>query len=80
MTNRHNDLLHPIPQMATFELTELRRGLEERLAMAALPLGSRPREELRQELDEVIAEQDERARIRRAGTHAGAAASRPSED
>jgi hypothetical protein len=70
MTSRNNDLLHPVPQMATFELRELRRALEERLAMATLPPGSRPREELRQELGEVIAEQDERARIRRAGTHA----------
>jgi hypothetical protein len=49
--------------MTTFELTELRRELEETLAMES-------GEELRQQLSEVIAEQDERARIRRANAHA----------
>jgi hypothetical protein len=70
MTSRSDDLLHPVPQLTTFELTELRRALQERLAMATLPRGSRPREELQQQLSEVIAEQDERVRIRRANTHA----------
>jgi hypothetical protein len=70
MTSRSDDLLHPVPQLTTFELTELRRALQERLAMAALPRGSRPREELQQQLSEVIAEQDERVRIRRANTRA----------
>jgi hypothetical protein len=63
-------LLHPIPQMTTFELTELRRALEERLAMETLPPLSLSREELQQQLSEVITEQDERARIRRANAHA----------
>jgi hypothetical protein len=70
MTNRRDELLHPAPQMTTFELRDLREGLEQRLAMQTLPPGSRPREELQQQLSEVIAEQDERARIRHAGTHA----------
>jgi hypothetical protein len=70
MTSRSDELLHPIPQMTTFELTDLREALEQSLAMQKLPPGSRPREELQQRLSEVIAEQDDRARIRRAGTHA----------
>ena len=49
---------------------DLREALEQCLAMQKLPPGSRPREELQQRLSEVIAEQDDRARIRRAGTHA----------
>jgi hypothetical protein len=70
MTSRSNELLHPVPQMTTFELTDLREALEETLAMATLPPGSRPRQELQQQLAEVIAEQDDRTRIRRANTHA----------
>jgi predicted secreted Zn-dependent protease len=70
MTSRSNEVLHPVPQMTTFELTELRVALEERLAMQTLPPCTRPRQELRQQLSEVIAEQDQRARIQRAGTHA----------
>ena len=56
--------------MTTFELRELRRVLEETLAMETLPRYARSREELQQQLREVIAEQDERARIRRANAHA----------
>jgi predicted secreted Zn-dependent protease len=56
--------------MTTFELTKLRRALEETLAMETLPHCARSREELQQQLSEVIAEQDERARIRRANTDA----------
>lgn len=63
MSRTDQQLLHPVPQMTTFELTELRRELEETLAMES-------GEELRQQLSEVIAEQDERARIRRANAHA----------
>jgi hypothetical protein len=70
MTSRRNELPHPVPQMTTSELTELREALEERLAMPALPPLSLPREKLQQKLTEVIAEQDDRARIRHAGTHA----------
>ena len=56
--------------MTTFELRELRRALEETLAMETPPPYARPREELQQQLSEVIVEQDERARIRRANTDA----------
>jgi hypothetical protein len=56
--------------MTTFELTELRRAPEETLAMETLPRYARSREELQQQLSEVITEQDERARSRRANTHA----------
>jgi DNA-binding transcriptional MocR family regulator len=70
MTNRSNEVLHPVSQMTTFELTDLRGTLEDRLAMPTLPPGSLPRGKLQQQLSEVIAEQDDRTRIRRAGTHA----------
>ena len=66
MTEKNQQLLHPIPQMTTFELTELRRALEETLAMETLPRYTRSREELSKELADVIAEQDERERIRHA--------------
>jgi hypothetical protein len=69
MLSRRIELVHPVPQMTTSELTEQRRALEERLAMETLPPGSLPREELQRLLSEVIAEQDERACIRRGGTH-----------
>jgi hypothetical protein len=52
--------------MTTFELTELRRALEETVALETLPPYTRSHEELQQQLSEVITEQDERARIRRA--------------
>jgi hypothetical protein len=70
VSRKDQQLLHPIPQMTTFELTELRRALEETLAMETLPPYTRSREELQQQLSEVITEQDERARIRRANTSA----------
>ena len=70
MTRRRDGLLHPIPQMTTYELTDLRQALEERLAGPVLPPGSLPREELQHQLAEVTAEQVERARIRRGGHHA----------
>ena len=66
VSRKDQQLLHPIPQMTTFELTELRRALEETLAMETLPRYARPREELSKDLADVIAEQDERERIRRA--------------
>jgi hypothetical protein len=56
--------------MTTFELRNLRRALEATLAMQTLPRYVRSREELQEDLSEVIAEQDERARIRRANTDA----------
>ncbi len=70
MSRTDQQLHHPIPQMTTFELRDLRRALEERLAMETLPHYSRSREELQEDLSEVIAEQDERTRIRRANTDA----------
>jgi hypothetical protein len=70
VSRKNQQLIHPIPQMTTFELTELRRALEEALAMEALPRYARSREELQQQLSEAITEQDERARIRRANANA----------
>ena len=51
--------------MTTYELRELRERLEQTLAMQTLPRYVRPREDLSRQLTEVIAEQDERARIQR---------------
>jgi len=65
-TGQH--LLHPIPQMTTFELKELRRALEETLAMETLPRYSRSREELSKDLADVIKEQDDRESTRRANS------------
>ena len=70
MSETDQQLLYPIPKMTTFELTKLRRALEERLAMETLPPYSRPREELSKDLADVIAEQDERENIRRANSRA----------
>ena len=56
---------HLIGQMTTYELRELREQLEETLAMETLPRYVRSREDLSRQLTEVIAEQDEHARIRR---------------
>jgi hypothetical protein len=70
IVSRRNELLHPVAQMTTYELKDLRNALEERLATETLPPCSLPREELKQQLAEVTAEQDERARIRHANTDA----------
>ena len=70
MSAKDQDLLYPIPQMTTSELTKLRQALEERLAMETLPPLSRPREELSKDLADVIKEQDERESIRRANSRA----------
>jgi hypothetical protein len=56
---------HPIRQMTTYELRELRKRLEETLTMETLPRYVRSRKDLSGQLTEVTAEQDERARIRR---------------
>lgn len=56
---------HPIRQMTTDELRELREQLEQTLTMETLPRYVRPREDLSSQLTEVIAEQDQRARIQR---------------
>ena len=68
MSATGQQLLHPISQMTTFELTELRQALEETLGGETLPPHTLPREELSKTLSEVIAEQDERAKIRRANS------------
>lgn len=70
MSTTDQRLPHPISQMTTFELRDLRRTLEETLTMETLPHYARSREELQQQLSEVIAEQDERTRIRRANADA----------
>ena len=67
---KDQQLLHPIPQMTTSELTKLRRALEETLAMEVLPRYARPREELSKDLADVIKEQDDRESIRRANSRA----------
>jgi hypothetical protein len=54
---------YPIRQMTTYELRELRERLEQTLAMQTLPRYVRSREDLSRQLTEVIAEQDQRARI-----------------
>lgn len=61
---------HPIPQLTTFELRDLRRDLETMLAMGELPAYTRPRGELEALLAEVVAEQDDRVRIYRANGNA----------
>jgi hypothetical protein len=60
-TDQRGRLLHPIPQLATWELRELRETLEETLAKPELPPYVRPREQLQADLDAVIKEQQERA-------------------
>jgi hypothetical protein len=54
---------HPVRQMTTYELGELRERLEETLAMDTLPRYMRSREDLSRQLTEVIAEQESRARL-----------------
>ncbi len=58
--------LHPVSQMTTGELAGYRQDLEEALSLPTLPPLYAPREELEQRLDAVLAEQDERDRIRHA--------------
>lgn len=60
MSATDQQLLHPIRQMTTWELKELRQALEETLAMPTLPPHTLPREELSKTLSEVIAERDAR--------------------
>jgi hypothetical protein len=52
---------HPLPELATFELTRYRRDLEH--ALAALPDHAPARGPLQDRLTEVRAEQDSRAAI-----------------
>jgi hypothetical protein len=66
-------LLHPIPQMTTYELAQLRQALKQVLALETLPPMCRPRDELQADLDAVIAEEADRANIRRTGRRYGSA-------
>ncbi len=58
--------LYPVEQMTTAELAEYRSDLETALALETLPPLYASRDVLQARLDAVTAEQDERARIRRA--------------
>jgi hypothetical protein len=55
---------HPLHALATFELTEYRRQLESAIAFFDPVPPARRR--LQARLDEVLAEQDDRARLARA--------------
>lgn len=56
--------LHPLHQLATFELTEYRRQLEGAIAFFDKQDPVPPtRARLQAKLDAVLAEQDERARV-----------------
>lgn len=57
---------YPLAEMVTWELTEYRRELERVLGLAEPPPIYLSRGQLRKQLDAVIAEQDERTRIRHA--------------
>lgn len=55
---------HPLPAMTTFELRDYRRQLESAIAFFSRQDPAPPaRDRLQARLDEVLAEQDERARI-----------------
>ncbi len=58
--------LHPVSQMTTYELAGYRSNLERALSAEALPEGGPSPAQLRKRLDVVLAEQQERERIRRA--------------
>jgi hypothetical protein len=57
---------HPLPQLTTYELCDYRRDLERAIAFfdrqTSVPPG---RARLQARVDDVIAEQDERARLAR---------------
>jgi hypothetical protein len=55
---------HPLPALTTFELASYRRDLEEAIAFLGRQDPVPPaRADLQAQLDQVIAEQDDRARI-----------------
>jgi hypothetical protein len=58
--------LHPVSQMTTYELAAYKSNLERALSAEALPEDGPSRAQLRKRLDVVLAEQQERASIRRA--------------
>lgn len=58
---------HPLPAMTTFELRDFRRELERAIAFFDRQAPAPPaRARLQARLDDVVAEQDERARLARA--------------
>ncbi len=58
---------HPLPALATFELTAYRRQLEAAIAFSDTQQREPPvQADLQARLDAVLAEQDDRARIARA--------------
>jgi hypothetical protein len=52
---------HPLPRLATFELTRYRRELER--ALKRLPADSSARPRILQQMSEVLVEQESRERI-----------------
>jgi hypothetical protein len=63
--------IHPVAEMTTFEISAYKRNLEHALSLPTLPASCwLPREQLQKQLDAVLAEQDERAHIRRANANA----------
>ena len=69
MTTEHttvNPPKHPLHAMTTYELRDYRRELERAIAFFDRQASVPPaRAELRTRLDDVVAEQDERARLAR---------------
>jgi hypothetical protein len=59
-TDQRHRLLHPISELVTWELRELRAELEKIIAEPKLPTYVRPREQLQADLDAVVKEQAER--------------------
>jgi hypothetical protein len=55
---------HPLPALTTYELRDRRRELEQ--AMKGIASDAPVQADLRRQLDAVIAEQEDRARIARA--------------
>lgn len=68
MSTTHQDLRppHPVSQLTTSELAEFRSDLEHALGLETLPSFYASREELQKRLDDALAEQAERQRIRHA--------------
>ncbi len=67
-------LKHPVYALTTYELSERRSALER--AIREIPPRAGVPECLRDDLAEVISEQEQRARIRQNGTHVGGPADR----
>jgi hypothetical protein len=70
MTTEHMSVdppKHPLPELTTFELRDFRRDLERAIAfLDRQDPGPAARRGLQARLDDVLAEQDERARLARA--------------